>query len=345
MTKSSLDYSNRLNKIKKQITADLLLVEDTVNIFYLTGLKMSKGSVFIFPDSEYLVVDGRYFENCSKNSPFEVLLDEEKTWKSLFSQAKTVEVIGSCMSFARSHELQEKFGLKLKSTQVLDEVRMIKEPDEILAMQKSSDLLWKGFTHTCNILEEGMSEREVAAEFEFFCKKNGAEALSFDSIIAFGDHSALPHHHCSDRRLERDMTVLMDIGLVFDGYCSDMTRTFSFGQMDPLIHEISDIVERAYQAAFDAVEVGVSCAHLDKLARDVIEQSGYGEAFVHSLGHGVGALVHEIPRLASTSKYKLQENMVFTIEPGIYLPGVGGVRYENMIHLREDGPKSFYPNA
>jgi Xaa-Pro aminopeptidase len=212
-------------------------------------------------------------------------------------------------------------------------------------MKKSAALVWKGFEHIRRSLKVGVTEKELALSFEIFCRKQGAEKLSFDPIIAFGKNTAYPHYRAGDVKLKKDQLVLIDIGVVVDHYHSDMTRTVFFGNPDPRLVLLETVVKKAHAAALKLCKVGTKVGDLDKAARQVIEKAGLKELILHSLGHGIGLETHEFPRL----KYKgedqstlLQEGMVITIEPGLYLPGVGGVRYEDTIVITSKGYTNFY---
>jgi Xaa-Pro aminopeptidase len=182
-----------------------------------------------------------------------------------------------------------------------------------------------------------MSEREIALAIELTMHELGAEGPSFDTIVAFGTNAAKPHAVPTDRILKTGDVVLVDMGLVLDGYCSDMTRTFVAGKPDTTYLERLRVVRKAQLAGINALRAGVTCKEVDQAARQVIEDAGYGKYFGHALGHGVGLAVHEEPRLSSRSRKKLKSGMIVTVEPGIYLPEWGGIRLENMVVVREDG--------
>ncbi len=219
-------------------------------------------------------------------------------------------------------------------------IREIKEPDEIDKLRAAADLGSKGFDYVCTLLTEGISEEKIARELEFFWRKKGGEKLAFDPHIAFGAGTAQPHYHSSNRVLKKDEPVLIDIGVVVDHYYSDMTRVVFFGEPKPEIEKIYRIVFEAYSAALELCRPGTKIGDLDHAARGVIEQEGYQDYFPHSLGHGVGLEIHESPTLRSKGEdveRGLEEGMVITIEPGIYLPGSFGVRLEDTIVITQEG--------
>ena len=182
-----------------------------------------------------------------------------------------------------------------------------------------------------------MTEKEVAAEIEYFMKKNKAEGTSFDTIVAFSENSALPHAQPTDRKLKDGDIVLMDYGCMYEGYCSDMTRTVFMGKANDELKKIYDTVLKAQITAEEKMKAGLKCCEIDKIARDIIENAGYKNCFNHSLGHGVGLEIHEFPNLSPKSESVLEKNNVVTVEPGIYEEGLGGVRIEDMVLVTENG--------
>ncbi len=223
------------------------------------------------------------------------------------------------------------------TTGLIERMRVIKSEDEIALLKKSVLRNEQVFNLVYNTIEPGMSEREIALALELTMHELGAERPSFETIVAFGDNGAKPHAVPGDRLLKPGEIVLIDMGLVLDGYCSDMTRTFVAGRPDSTYLERLRVVRQAQLAGIQAICAGVSCRDVDSAARQVIDDAGYGKYFGHALGHGVGLAVHEDPRLSSRSRKKLRPGMVVTVEPGIYLPGWGGIRLENMVVVRGDG--------
>ena len=223
---------------------------------------------------------------------------------------------------------------------MVERMRLIKDEEEISRLKQSVLRNEQVFQLVYNTIEPGMSEREIALALELTMHELGAEGPSFETIVAFGTNAARPHAVPTDRILKPGDLVLIDMGLVLDGYCSDMTRTFVAGKPDDTYLERLRVVRRAQLAGTHAIRPGVTCREVDRAARRVIEEAGYGEYFGHALGHGVGMAVHEEPRLSSRSRRKLQPGMIVTVEPGIYLPEWGGIRLENMVVVREDGAET-----
>lgn len=347
MTRSQDSFKKRVKNFRKTFSSfgvDAFLIENPTDIFYFTGVKLSRGTFFVAQKTATLCVDGRYTEMAKKSSPFPVssIQDEalEKLWKS--PRWKQLSTIGfdTSLSFAEHKKLKtffSKLKRKLKPCDhPIQKQRAIKDSKELSDLKKSAALLWKGFMHIRKSLKVGMTEAELAQQFEFYCRKNGAEALSFEPIIAFGVNSALPHHHSGSRKLKNGDVVLVDIGVVLNGYMSDMTRVIFFGEVPKKIQELSRIVKQAHKEVLKHLRPGVEVAELDHIARKVMGKKE--KLFLHSLGHGIGLNVHEYPLISKkTKKVKLEAGMVITIEPGLYLPGVGGIRHEDMLVITKTG--------
>ena len=218
--------------------------------------------------------------------------------------------------------------------------RWVKDDDELAALERAQRATDDAFDAVAGRLRDGMTERELAFELEAEMRRAGAERPAFDPIVAFGEDAAEPHHEPTDRPLSRGDVVKMDFGALVDGYHADMTRTVAFGEPPSQLRDVHDLVRTAQQAGIEAVRVGATGAEVDAAARTVIEEAGLGEHFTHGLGHGVGLEIHEAPRLARGSDDVMAAGAVVTVEPGVYLPGVGGVRIEDMVEVREDGRRA-----
>lgn len=217
---------------------------------------------------------------------------------------------------------------------------IIKTQDEISAMIRAAQIIDDTYDAVLNTIKEGDTEKEVAKFIEEFVLMQGASGLSFDTIVAYGKGGAEPHHVPTDTKLEKGMLVTIDMGAVYNGYCSDFTRTFAFGEIDEKQREIYDVVYHSQKLGVQATKAGMNCEELDKVCRDYIEDKGYGQYFIHTTGHGVGKVVHEAPRVGKNSTDVLEDNMVITIEPGIYLPDEMGVRIEDMVIVGREGALS-----
>ena len=330
----------RIKKIQSFVTQENLaglLVDDTVDLFYLTSLKLSLGRLLITPQSATLFVDGRYLESAKKMASCEVA--------SLAGFEGHVKEIRGKIGFDAFTTIYkslldlQKLGLDLEALEgPVKKLREVKDAQELQLLQKAADLGSRGYDHVLNLLKEGISEEEIAKELEIFWLRAGGEKVAFEPIIAFGENSSQPHYRAGKRRLKKGDTVLIDIGVMLEGYASDMTRVLFFGKPSPKMEEIYDAVREAHTQAVQACNLGVSMKQIEKRAREVIASRGFGEYFPHSLGHGVGLEVHEWPSFKSEAL--LKEGMVFTIEPGIYLPSVGGVRLEDTVVATPTGVKS-----
>ncbi|MBR6337433.1 MAG: aminopeptidase P family protein, partial [Ruminococcus sp.] len=339
----------RLEKLSSMLSADCALITSDINRRYLTGMKSSAGTVLLFKDKAYLIIDFRYIEKAKKflsADPFiEVVLQQKlfEQLNSLMSQhaAKTVAVESMTVTVSELNSYKEKLTAEVISTDALSEsinaLRMIKTPDECEKMIQAQRIAEQGFEHMLSFIREGRTEREIQLELDYYMLSHGAEALSFDTIALSGRNTSLPHGVPSDKRVERGEFVLLDFGAVVDGYHSDMTRTVCVGQPDDKMKRVYNIVLKAQLAALDAVKAGIKGCELDKIARDIISAEGYGEQFGHSLGHGVGVEIHEPPYAAKSYDKPLPENSIVTVEPGIYIEDEFGVRIEDFVIVKADG--------
>ncbi len=315
------------------------LIHHPVDLGYLTGLNLSTGLLFI-GEEEKLFVDGRYLEACQSAAPVPVAPLKEALFETL--PKGLIAFDGETTSFETYQKWSKSLTL-VPLAGMMKGVRAVKEPQEIDRLRRAANLCSSGYDHLLTQLREGVEEREVAREFELFCLRAGGEALSFEPIVAFGEHGAYPHYHSDGTPLAKGDAVLMDLGFQIDGYQSDMTRVVFFGTPAPEMKKIYGIVKQAMDAALSILKPGVTAGELDRAARSLIQEAGYGEAFCHSLGHGVGLEVHEHPILRDTDPYKdvaMEKGMIITIEPGIYLPGVGGVRLEDTLVVTGSGWES-----
>ncbi|MCH7960381.1 MAG: aminopeptidase P family protein [Candidatus Hydrogenedentes bacterium] len=316
---------------------------------YLSGLLthfMEISSVIVITADEALFLcDFRYTEQAkSQVQGFEI---REIKGNQLTRGAELLEELGvkkvaydpGELTVAHFDLLQKAYtGELLPHATLISDLRVRKSPEEIDTIRAASQLAEGVLEDLIPTLREGIPERELAATFEFEFKKRGATAPSFDTIALFGARSSLPHGEPGDKRLERGDTVLLDFGCRKEGYCSDLTRTFAFGTIPGAwFEEIYAIVLNAQVSALQAVRPGASARQVDAVARDIITDAGYGDYFGHGLGHGVGIEIHEAPRLNTESDVTLEEGMVVTVEPGIYLPDRGGVRIEDLVVVTAEG--------
>ncbi|MEI8365599.1 MAG: Xaa-Pro peptidase family protein [Parachlamydiaceae bacterium] len=343
-----MTYQERVHKLQQQLCkncCDAILVDDHTDLFYLTGLDLSAGTLWVHRDGVVLFVDSRYFELCTKKSPFPVRLLDSNGLSGMLKQVPPIHRL-AFDSVATSYSAYEHMKAVLITIELvpiespLKQQRAIKDAEEIHLLADAGALGSLGFDFVCSLLREGISEKECAVELEIFWKRQGSKSLAFDPIIAFGANSSIPHYRAGNGLLKQGDVVLIDIGVNFKHYHSDMTRTLFYGQPDPRLAVIHPIVVGAQLAALKLCRPGTLVKNLDAAARGLIASHGYGDQFVHSLGHGVGLDIHEFPSLKNSvpfSDIPLAAGMVITIEPGIYLPGVGGVRIEDTIVITEEG--------
>lgn len=338
----------RLQKLRTSAAKerfDALLVSQPENRRYLSGFTGSSGWLLISKQKAILATDFRYVEQAKGESPdFEIVqtkgelhdwlpgLISDSGWNRLGFEA-------NCISYDSHHKLTEAIETKhvhlelIPTTGLVEELRAIKEPGELDSITRAVALADAALEQARAIIRPGITEKEAAWEIEKLLRQEGSEGIAFEIIVASGPNSALPHARPTERTIQSGEPVLIDMGARFNGYCSDLSRTLFFGQADNTLRRIYDIVLRAQTAAIEGVEAGMDAAQADRLARRTIEQAGYGDAFGHGLGHGVGLAVHESPRLGPNSSDSLADGMVFTIEPGIYVVGQGGIRIEDMAVL------------
>jgi Xaa-Pro aminopeptidase len=331
---------------------DACLIEQPLELFYFTGLKLSAGRLLVHSKDALLLVDGRYVQMAEEKSPYPLSLDGPEKFLS-FCQSRRVRSLG----FDGSHTSHDRFlhlsklvkrEIKLiPSTPLFKNARAIKDKEEIAKMEKSAKLLWKGFQYIQSLLKTGVKEKEISKCFEIFCLERGADKLSFEPIIAFGPNSAMPHYRSQNTQLKPGNIVLIDIGVCVDNYYSDMTRVLFYKKANPFLKRLLEITKRAQKSALALCRPGVKLKQLDIAARQVMREENVEDLFIHSLGHGIGLEIHEYPRIKFDGEEKddvLKSGMVFTVEPGLYVPGIGGVRYEDTIVITPKGHKNLYPS-
>jgi Xaa-Pro aminopeptidase len=335
----------RLLERLQELQADAFLVTRLPNVRYLTGFSGSNAQLIVSRDDGVFLTDGRYAEQSRHEVPDLTRTTYSGEFTPLFERAcrerdlDRVAFESAHVSY-RAYQALSATGIGLVPTAgEVERFRWVKDPEEAKQMEAAQAIADDAFHAFTGSLVEGMSERVAALALDTEMRRRGAEGLAFDTILAFGESAAEPHHRPSDRPLARGDVVKMDFGCVVSGYLSDMTRTVAFGDPGPQIREVYDVVRQAQQAGVDAVRAGVTGADVDRVARSIITDAGYGEAFKHPLGHGVGLEIHEGPSLRAESKDVLPEGSVVTVEPGVYLEGVGGVRIEDMVQVGRDGAR------
>lgn len=343
----------RLRQLREQLEErelGALLVTGSANVRYLAGFTGTNGTLLVSADSAQLFTDFRYIEQAAEQAPdFSVVDGGAKPREVLAAAINSHAVVGFdaaemrvAQHSALSELLDESTELKVASG-IVERLREVKDADEIAAIERAAAI---GDSIYAALAEGGLvgrTERELAWQIEVLAREGGASGLSFPPIVAAGAHGALPHAEPRDVKVEPDQLVVLDLGVVVDGYCSDCTRTFATGDLATKQKDGYELVLRAQQAALAAVVDGASCSEVDSVAREIIAGEGLGEAFGHSLGHGVGIEVHETPTLSARSEGTLSVGNVVTVEPGIYIAGEFGVRIEDLVVVEEAGPRVLTP--
>ena len=341
----------KLKAYLKTAPFDATLIVSPENRFYFTNFASSDGYLLVSDDRAVFITDGRYIEAAQNTiKDCEVMLQAQSISqiKDVLSAlgAKSVAVEAERMSLKEYAEFAQALeGVDIVCDGELDEaikeIRSIKNEVEVEKIIKAQRIAEAAFEHILTFIKEGVTEKEVALELDYYMLSHGADGLSFETIAVSGKNSSKPHGVPSDKKIEKGDFVTMDFGAVVEGYHSDMTRTVAVGFVTDEQKNVYETVLKAQEAAQTAASSGVCCADVDKAARDVIEDAGYGEYFNHSTGHGVGVEIHESPRLSTVCKAPLSVGNVVTDEPGIYIPEKFGVRIEDMLLITENGCKNF----
>ena len=346
-----MKIGNRLQKLRRKLTKkeiDAIFISQPENRFYLSGFDGSSGFLLITPQKAILATDFRYLEQAEGQAPdyeiFRVTDNTEDWFPRLVSELnlKRLGFEGGHITFSMYRQLSDilnKAQPQLKLVPIdglVESLRAIKEPGEIELINKVVEMTDEAFEYIEDMIYIGTSEKEVAWEIEKFLREKGSQTTPFDIIVASGPNSARPHAKSSSRAIRAGEPVLIDMGAKFGGYSSDLSRTICLGNGDDTFKKVYDTVLSAQLAALTMIKPGMTGGEIDNLARAVIEQAGYGEAFGHGLGHGIGLAPHEQPRLGPGSSEQIVDGMVFTVEPGIYLTGWGGVRIED-VAVMENG--------
>lgn len=330
--------SARLKSLSERLDAPLL-VTNLVNVFYLTGFDSSNAALLVEPGgAATLYTDFRYIESAQEVPDVEVQLTKRGIMHDVGERLKgSVQFEADVLPYLEWERLN-KGGAKLVPTHgIVDGVRALKDEEEVAKISRSAKIADRGLEALTAETWIGRSERELAWRLRELLHAHGADELSFDTIVASGENGAKPHGHPTDKIVERGTLVTVDWGVRVDGYCSDCTRTFSTGKLPDRLREAYDVCLAAQQRACANIKAGLTGVEADAIARGPITDAGFGENFGHGLGHGVGLAIHEAPRLSTESTDTLVAGHCVTIEPGIYLPGLGGVRIEDLAIVRDGG--------
>ncbi|MCL5773069.1 MAG: Xaa-Pro peptidase family protein [Firmicutes bacterium] len=339
---------NLRNMMKRKFISALLVTQDQ-NRRYLSGFTGSTGWLLITAKEAAIITDFRYWEQAGRESSHFRLVKvnnfaENGMIKSLLGllkelRVKTLWFEADALSYSQYLALKENLKeIKLESKSgFVEELRAVKGKGELELIKKASTIADDAFLEIQKLIKPGITEKELAIELLYKMRKRGAEKEAFDIIVASGPNSALPHAKNTDRRIKEGDFVIFDFGAVYNGYHSDMTRTVIIGKPDKKHREIYSLVLESQRKALKTIKAGMTCGGADLLARQVIEEGGFCEYFGHGLGHGIGLAVHEEPRLRKGNEALLKAGMVVSVEPGIYIPGFGGVRIEDLVEVTEKG--------
>jgi Xaa-Pro aminopeptidase len=358
-----MNEASRLRALRRAMSRENiegLLITHLPDVRYLCGFTGSNAALAITPRKSVLFTDGRYTAQAHEETQAArvritepkqtaageacVLLESSipKKAHAFYDPEHTTVSALAAMRAALSGSRRRGFFSPLKQS-IVSELRMVKDADELDRVAAAAVLGNRLFHAILPHIQPGVPEAEIAASLEFFARSMGAEGMSFETIVASGPRSALPHGRATARKTPRKGFVTLDFGVILKGYCSDMTRTVCIGKAGRAERSAYDAVLEAQEAAVAAVRPGVTCGEVDEAARSVLQKAGLDEYFTHSTGHGVGLEIHEPPRIAREQKQELKPGMVVTIEPGVYMPGKFGIRIEDMVVVTEKGSKVLTP--
>ena len=334
----------KLRQALQQSSLDALLVTSEFNRRYITGFTGTAGVALVTKEDAVFITDFRYTSQANDQvEGFRVVQHSGSLIKEVATQVeklgvKTLGFEQDAMTFAEYEQYKENVSSQFVPTSgIIEKIRLIKTPQEITIIKAACAIADDAFTHILNFIEPGKTELEVANELEFFMRKQGATSSSFDTIVASGLRSALPHGVATNKVIEKGDFVTLDYGALYNGYISDMTRTIAVGEPSEKLVDMYNAVLASQLLALEKVGPNMTGKEADAIARDYLTAQGYGEAFGHSLGHGIGLEVHEAPSLSVRGVTVLEPNMTVTLEPGVYLPGIGGVRIEDDILITATG--------
>lgn len=339
-------YKKRIESIFEKTEAELLLIGAQPEVFYLSGFKGDDAYLVITESKKYTVTDSRYFIQAGEQAKdFELVDISQKSPYELIKSLKKKKVgfLDKKVTVKEFEKMKEKLsGVEFTGvSEAIEQVRRIKDETEVKKIRRAAQIADSAFSHILKYVKKGVSEREIGIELEFFMRRQGAEGISFETIVASGKRSAMPHGVASEKIIENGDFVTLDYGCVYDGYVSDMTRTVAVGEADKKQREIYNIVLKAQKAALAAIAQGKKASDIDKIARSKIFDEGYGKNFGHGLGHSLGLYVHEAPSLSPKSDAILKSGMLMTVEPGIYVENFGGVRIEDLVLITDGGCENF----
>ena len=344
-----MTHANRLEKLRGILNErglDGILISQPQNRRYLSGFDGSAGYLLITPRASVLATDFRYWDQAKEQAPdYEIFpaKGEMTEWLPRLMDGHGLKRLGfeaghvSFSLYRRLSDILKETALKLNPLDgIVEGLRAVKDPKEIELITQAAAISDAAMEHAGEIIRSGMTERELGWAIERFMREEGSEALPFEVIVASGPNAALPHAKPSSRAIGKGEPVVIDIGARVGGYASDLTRTLCVGSSDKQFNRIYSTVLGAQLGALALIKAGMTGEEADRMAREIITEAGLGDTFGHSLGHGIGLVAHELPRLGPGSTEVLENGMVFTIEPGVYLEGWGGVRIEDTVVMEND---------
>lgn len=334
----------RLRALLVEQVVDAVLITKEENVHYFSGFRGDSAALLVTPERLILVTDSRYTEQAAAEAPaYEIVEQRDGLYRKVAELAADAGIVslgfeGNALVYDTVVKLRELLGgIACDTALNLDPLRQVKDADEIALIRRACRIADDGFAHIISFIQPGMTEMEVAAELEHFMRRAGSERPAFQTIIASGVRGSLPHGTASDKVIVRGELVTMDFGAVCGGYCSDITRTISVGHADARQRELYDAVLTAQKRALAALRPGVTGVEVDRIARDSLAEQDLNQYFGHGLGHSLGLEIHEEPRLSKAGTTVLQENMLITDEPGVYIPAWGGIRIEDTVLITADG--------
>lgn len=345
-----MDNYKRVQELLKKLSIDAILISNGNNMRYVSGFAGETGYLYISEKRHAVVTDFRYTIQAEIEAEgYEVITIGNGGYEEALNNILKEEKIGR-LGFEAEDMLYADYS-SLKGKLLVDELvpigneitamRRIKTAKELEMIKKAEAIGDQVFVEILDYLQPGMTEIEVAARIEYLLKLKGAQGISFNAIVASGINSSMPHAVPSHKKIEKGDFLTMDFGCIYEGYCSDMTRTIVIGKASQKQKEVYETVLKAQLAALDFIKAGLKGKEVDKVARDIIYQAGYEGCFGHGLGHSVGLFIHENPRLSMLEEDILEEGMVETVEPGIYIKGFGGVRIEDLVVVTKEGHENF----
>lgn len=337
----------RVEKLRKKMqeeNLDSFLITSPYNLRYLTNFTGTTGLAVITLEKAFFITDFRYTEQAAAQAQgFEIIKNVGPIFEEVADlvQKEGLRELGfeeTTVSFLEYSVLEEIIDAQLiPISGMIEELREIKDEEEIAIIEKACSIADLAYDHILKMIQPGMTEIEVANQLDFYMRSLGASGVSFETIVASGLRSAMPHGVASEKIIEQGDLITIDFGCYYEGYVSDMTRTFAIGDPGEQLKEIYQIVLEAQLAVLEVAKSGVTGKQLDAVARDYITKHGYGEAFGHSTGHGIGLEIHEGPNVSVRAEKQFVPGNIITDEPGIYLPGIGGVRIEDDLLITSDG--------